>query len=68
MSDTIKRSKTLRPFRIVTLTGVEKLTPWFEDDVKLVEYNELYGGQILNTYGRAGGDMVEYVAGEKLAI
>lgn len=60
--------KTLRSFRIVTDKGIEKLTPWFEDDIDLAEYIEHHGGATTQMFERTGGDMYEVVAGERMKL
>ena len=60
--------RTLYSFRIMTKSGGEKLTPWFDDLTDLVEYIEKTGGEYVNKYVREGGDIYEIVAGEKMKL
>lgn len=48
--------------------GNQKQTPWFEDQVDLVDRIAETGGTITNTYQRRGGEMWEIVAGERLPL
>lgn len=60
--------KTMTSQKYTDSEGFEKITPWFQDTVDLVDYLAERGGTITGTFVREGGDMYEMVAGERVKI
>lgn len=65
MNDTIK---TMTCQKYTDSEGFEKITPWFQETVDLVDYLAERGGTITGTFIREGGDMYEAVAGERMKL